>query len=91
MGQLVSTLNRKCACLVAWCERTECEEDIKERSAKQAEDPNVPVDEKAPSAGAKSLCIPFEQPTENPIVDGVTKCIACGEHAKRFALFGRSY
>jgi prolyl-tRNA synthetase len=49
------------------------------------------VDERAPSMGAKSLCRPFEQPTENPIVPGVTKCVACGQDAKHFMLFGRSY
>ena len=50
-----------------------------------------PQDEKAPSMGAKSLCIPFSQPTENPIVVGTTKCIACDSMAKRYTLFGRSY
>jgi hypothetical protein len=33
--------------------------------------------------GAKSLCIPFEQPTgEHAIVLGTTKCTQCGENAK---------
>jgi prolyl-tRNA synthetase len=32
--------------------------------------------------GAKSLCIPFEQPTgEDAIVPGKTKCPQCGEDA----------
>jgi len=47
-----------------------------------------PVDEKAPSMGAKTLCIPFKQPD----VDISTcKCIGCGKPAKSFTLFGRSY
>ena len=48
-------------------------------------------DERAPSMGAKSLCIPFDQPKNPPIVAGETKCVACGNDAKRYCLFGRSY
>jgi prolyl-tRNA synthetase len=54
-------------------------------------DGDEPVDEKAPSMGAKTLCIPFAQPTENPIVPGNTKCFACDHDAKRYAMWGRSY
>ena len=50
-----------------------------------------PEDERAPSMGAKSLCIPFDQPKNPPIVAGETKCVACGSDAKRYCLFGRSY
>jgi len=46
------------------------------------------VDDKAPSMGAKSLCIPVEQP--EPITAD-TLCVNCGKHAKSFTLFGRSY
>jgi len=36
--------------------------------------------------GAKALCIPFDSPNiQNE------KCIVCGENAKEFCLFGRSY
>jgi prolyl-tRNA synthetase len=56
-----------------------------------SQDEEEEVDERAPSMGAKSLCRPFEQPTENPIVPGVTKCAACDHDAKHFMLFGRSY
>ena len=42
--------------------------------------------------GAKSLCIPFEQPSgADALVPGVTKCVKCGEDAKHYTLFGRSY
>ena len=50
-----------------------------------------PTDERAPSAGAKSLCIPFDQSKWDPIEPGKTKCVACGQDAKRWAMFGRSY
>ena len=47
------------------------------------------VDEKAPSAGAKSLCIPFDQDRFGKLEPG-TKCIGCGADAKRWTMFGRS-
>ena len=50
-----------------------------------------PQDERAPSAGAKSLAIPFDQSRWDPIIPGKTKCPACGSDAKRWTLFGRSY
>ena len=50
-----------------------------------------PQDERAPSAGAKSLAIPFDQSRWDPIIPGKTKCPACGNDAKRWTLFGRSY
>jgi hypothetical protein len=46
-------------------------------------DEDTPEDSRAPSMGAKSLCIPFEQPTgEHALKPGVTKCAQCGENAK---------
>lgn len=50
-----------------------------------------PQDERAPSAGAKSLAIPFDQSRWSPIELGKTKCPACGQDAKRWTMFGRSY
>ena len=40
--------------------------------------------------GAKSLCIPFSQPKE---LAPATKCVreGCGNIAKNYTLFGRSY
>jgi prolyl-tRNA synthetase len=83
----VSTLDKKCLILAPWCERVECEEAVKERSARSSDD----TDEKAPSMGAKTLCIPFKQPTENPLVPGKTRCFACEFKAKSYTLWGRSY
>lgn len=37
--------------------------------------------------GAKTLCIPFDQPD---LPEG-TKCFASGKPAKNWALWGRSY
>ncbi|KAJ1735163.1 hypothetical protein LPJ61_000691 [Coemansia biformis] len=86
----VPALNSKCMAQIPWCEREECEEQIKTRSTRDAQS-DEPEDEKEPSMGAKSLCLPMKQPQNPPIVAGETKCIQCGHDAKRYALFGRSY
>ncbi|KAJ7355494.1 hypothetical protein DFH08DRAFT_852579 [Mycena albidolilacea] len=83
----VPALDAKNIVAIPWCEVEECEDDIKERSGRASE----PQDERAPSAGAKSLCIPFDQSRWAPIVAGQTKCAACGKDAKRWTLYGRSY
>jgi len=85
--EVVPTLDNKCIVAMPWCEVEACEDDIKDRSARAAE----PTDERAPSAGAKSLAIPFDQSRWPAIEPGKTKCTACGQDAKRWTLFGRSY
>ncbi|KIP03554.1 hypothetical protein PHLGIDRAFT_31760 [Phlebiopsis gigantea 11061_1 CR5-6] len=85
--EVVPALDNKCVIVMPWCEEEACEDDIKERSGKSSE----PQDERAPSAGAKSLCIPFDQSKWPAIEPGKTKCTACGKDAKRWTLFGRSY
>ncbi|KXS09182.1 cytoplasmic proline-tRNA ligase Prs1 [Gonapodya prolifera JEL478] len=88
----VKTLNAKNLVLVPWCEAVDCEDAVKERSAKETlEELKESQDARAPSMGAKSLCIPHEQPQENPLVPGTTKCFQCGKDAKSYTLFGRSY
>ncbi|KDQ60189.1 hypothetical protein JAAARDRAFT_32570 [Jaapia argillacea MUCL 33604] len=84
---VVPTLDSKCVVVMPWCEQDKCEDDIKERSARGSEQ----TDERAPSAGAKSLAIPFDQARWTPIEPGKTKCPACGTDAKRWTMFGRSY
>lgn len=83
---LVPTLDQKCIAILPWCEAESCEDDIKDRSAKASEQ----TDERAPSAGAKSLAIPFDQARWGEIAPG-TKCPQCGKPAKRWTMFGRSY
>jgi len=82
---LVPTLDAKCVAVIPWCEVESCEDDIK-RSGRTAEQ----TDERAPSAGAKSLAIPFDQERWGPLEEG-TKCPACRRPAKRWTMFGRSY
>jgi prolyl-tRNA synthetase len=54
---------------------TQIEEDVKKRSTTPE------------AAGAKTLCIPFDQP---PLPEGAL-CFASGKPAKNWALWGRSY
>ncbi|KAF2121485.1 hypothetical protein BDV96DRAFT_483975 [Lophiotrema nucula] len=89
--QFVPELNAKNVLLVPHCEGEKCEDEIKDLSKKTAIGDGAAEDAKAPSMGAKSLCIPFEQP--EGIKQGETKCINpnCSSLAKSWVLFGRSY
>jgi len=87
----VPTLNNNCVCVIPWCEVEKCEDDIKDRSAEESKATLGEQDERAPSAGAKSLCIPFDQDRWGSKIEADTKCTGCGEKAKRWTLFGRSY
>lgn len=82
---MVAPLNDRKVLLIPFCGRPSCEEEIKAGTAAKSTD--GPVDEKAPSMGAKSLCTPFEQPALEP----GTQCANCSETAKHWTLFGRSY
>ncbi|WVQ99040.1 proline-tRNA ligase [Kwoniella sp. CBS 9459] len=88
---VVPTLDAKNVLVIPWCEDGQCEDDIKERSKSQANKGEA-EDNKAPSAGAKSLCIPFDQKRFGAFPEGENqKCIQCGNKAKSWTMFGRSY
>ena len=57
------------------CDEEEAEDDVKRRSAV------------GDAMGAKSLCLPLEQP---PLPEGAA-CFITGKPAKKWALWGRSY
>ena len=84
--EFCSLLDQKNILLAPFCGDKDCEGEIKEESAKGRD-----LDANAPSMGAKSLCIPFEQPEG----EDVTKCACikpgCKNAPKKFTLFGRSY
>jgi prolyl-tRNA synthetase len=84
----VPELNNKNLLIVPHCLEGDCEDEIKKDSSGQIE--GQEVDARAPSMGAKSLCIPAEQPEE--MKEG-TKCInpKCVKDAKTYVMFGRSY
>jgi prolyl-tRNA synthetase len=85
----VPALNNKDVILIPHCLTEECEDEIKDKSARKPEGDDTPEDEKAPSMGAKSLCIPFDQP--EGIEKGVTKCVSCDRLAESWCLFGRKF
>ena len=68
------------------CEKEECEEKVKVRSG---EDSKAADDDEALglTGQAKTLCIPFEQPE----LKEDDKCFHCGDKAKVFCIWGRSY
>lgn len=86
----VPNLNKKNVLLMPFCGAKDCEGEIKDLTANAAVDEHGDVDPNAPSMGAKSLCIPFEQPRE--LKPGEC-CIrpGCGKPATCITLFGRSY
>jgi prolyl-tRNA synthetase len=87
----VPALNDKNVCLIPHCLTEKCEDEVKEMSGRKAEESEEAQDVKAPSMGAKSLCIPFEQP--EGVEQGVTNCTNpnCKNKAEKWCLFGRSY
>ena len=87
----VPSLNKKNVNLIPHCLREECEDSIKDLSARREVEDDTPQDERAPSMGAKSLCIPFEQPREG--IEAGRKCLnpECTNAAEKWCLFGRSY
>jgi len=86
--------------LAPWCGDEKCEESIKARSGEAADkkekaakksktessEQSGAVKEKLTGA-AKSLCIPFKQPSLNDFAT----CVGCHNSAKTYCLFGRSY
>ncbi|XP_022913832.2 bifunctional glutamate/proline--tRNA ligase [Onthophagus taurus] len=78
-------LDNKNIILSPFCGETYCEDRIKADSARTDD-----ADPGAPSMGAKSLCIPVDQPAQLKDND---KCIhpVCGNKPKYYTLFGRSY
>ncbi|KNH04277.1 prolyl-tRNA synthetase [Perkinsela sp. CCAP 1560/4] len=74
--------------LAPHCGGKSCEEYIKAQSAELSRE-RAAEDKNAPSMGAKSLCVPLDQPSER-LPD---RCISpvCENTPLSFTLFGRSY
>lgn len=84
--EFVQQLNTKRQVLAPFCEGENCEEEIKKKSSEESKNLDS---ESGLTGGAKSLCIPFDQTISNmPLPD---KCFNCGNIAKSWTLFGRSY
>ena len=96
----VSALNDKNIILMPHCLTESCEDDVKDLSARKDtvddhDHQQTPEDARAPSMGAKSLCIPFDQPSDDGdgrFVKGQTKCTNpnCDKKAEAWCLFGRT-
>jgi prolyl-tRNA synthetase len=87
--KFVATLDGRNLCLTPWCDRTECEDKVKVKSAEESVKQKAEEEKGFRLTGAaKTLCIPFNQ---KEIPEG-TMCFAgCGHPAKKWTLFGRSY
>ncbi|XP_028392901.1 bifunctional glutamate/proline--tRNA ligase-like [Dendronephthya gigantea] len=83
--EFCSMLDQRKIIQAPFCGEIKCEDKIKKDSAR-----DVVVEEGAPAMGAKGLCIPFKQPGE---ITPDTLCVHpdCGQPAKFYTLFGRSY
>ncbi|KAJ5433665.1 prolyl-tRNA synthetase [Penicillium daleae] len=83
-------INCKHLCLVPFCLKEDCEDKIKKMSEGTL-DPGSEHDARAPSMGAKSLCIPFQQPSD--LKGTNTACLreGCERMAEKWCMFGRSY
>jgi len=86
--ELIKLLSEGKLALVPHCNDSNCEEEV-------GKDTKMHFEKHAEELGAeqlgkaKALCMPLEQPSELP--DQNTKCIKCGNAAKKWVLFGRSY
>lgn len=77
----MNELNQKKYVETPWCCNPECEEDVKEQSAKDSDETS------GLSGKAKTLCMPFSQ---KEVAEG-TKCFRSGKPAKKYVIWGRSY
>jgi prolyl-tRNA synthetase len=89
--EVVPALDSKNVVLIPHCLEEKCEDKIKEITKGKPDETAGPAEQKVPSMGMKSLCIPFEQP--DGLVVGQTKCLnpECSANAKEWCMFGRSY
>jgi len=89
--EVVPALDAKNVVLIPHCLAEKCEDKVKDLTTGKGVEEVGPDNQKAPSMGMKSLCIPFEQP--DGLVKGETKCLnpECDALAEKWCMFGRSY
>lgn len=85
-AEFTKFLDAKNIIMSPFCGAIECEERVKADSARD----DTEAEAGAPAMGAKSLCIPFEQPAS---LEAADKCIhpKCTTKPQFYTLFGRSY
>jgi prolyl-tRNA synthetase len=88
--QVVPIINKKNVVLIPHCEDGDCADAVKDETAKKGQTDGQAEDEKAPSMGAKALCIPFDQESHGALPE---LCLrpSCGKKATKWIQFGRSY
>lgn len=89
--EVMPALDNKNVVLIPFCGGGKCEDRMKELTTRVDDQPDVPENQKAPTMGMKSLCIPFEQPSG--IIVDETECInpECQAKAQSWTMCGRSY
>lgn len=89
--EFLGFLNQGNICLVPFCCTEACEKNVKKRSA--TESVGHASDEGFGLTGAaKSLCVPFDQPSDLSEDANKTPCFGeCGADAVSWCLYGRSY
>ncbi|PHH64420.1 hypothetical protein CDD81_4641 [Ophiocordyceps australis] len=92
-NDVLPALDKKKVVLIPFCLDGKCEDRMKEMTTRIDENPDLPENQKLPSMGMKSLCIPFEQPSGDSLVPGQTACLnpECQGKAQKWVMFGRSY
>lgn len=89
--EFIPALEARKMALAPHCDKEACEDKIKDRSGEKKmteKEKEEKAEEFEPLTGAaKSLCIPFEQPA----LEKDQKCFQCGEPAKHWTLWGRSF
>ncbi|PLB48468.1 prolyl-tRNA synthetase [Aspergillus steynii IBT 23096] len=90
-NEFTPALNDLNVCLIPFCLDEGCEDSIKAMSERAANVGGQEQDATAPSMGAKSLCIPFAQPSELENTDTICLREECTRKAQKWCLFGRSY
>ncbi|MCG8390557.1 MAG: His/Gly/Thr/Pro-type tRNA ligase C-terminal domain-containing protein, partial [Cytophagales bacterium] len=89
--EVVPALDNKNVVIIPHCLDGDCEDRIKQLTVGKPDQSEGPDNQKAPSMGMKSLCIPFEQPEGT--LNGETKCLnpECSRMAEKWCMFGRCY
>jgi prolyl-tRNA synthetase len=88
--KVVPTVNGKNVVLIPHCEDGDCADAVKDETAKKGQTEGQPEDGKAPSMGAKALCIPFDQESQGALPEFCLRP-SCGKKATKWVQFGRSY
>ncbi|KAI9712051.1 MAG: hypothetical protein M1820_001760 [Bogoriella megaspora] len=86
--EIVPLLNAKNVIRMPHCGDGDCAEAVKKETAEISKTENT--DPRAPSMGAKALCVPFKEQRKLP-ENAICTRPSCGKAAVNYTQFGRSY